>query len=270
MKQLIKKLVKNESLQDKLRLYYNTLKTISPKLLIDEINFRINGLPDKFPYPNSKHIFTIIAIPWVSEYYKSGEIVYNEITTLLEKANISLNNGNRILDFGCGCARLIRHFAASNKFELYGSDLNPDLIKWCKANLEFGDFQVNNVNPPINYSNDFFDLIYARSVFTHLGEKNQKDWMDEFRRILKPGGFFYFTTHGKVTLKNLSAQEKKLFFQNKLVVHCSYKEGDNKYSTYQSYDWTTNNLLSGFRLLHFEEGKPYGHLRQDVYIFQKV
>jgi len=54
VKKAIKKIIKNENLQDKLRLIYNSIRTINPKLLIEEIKFRKNGLPDNFPFPNSQ------------------------------------------------------------------------------------------------------------------------------------------------------------------------------------------------------------------------
>lgn len=39
-----------------------------------------------------------------------------------------------------------------------------------------------------------FDLIFANSVFSHLAEEIHKEWLNEFRRILKPGGLLVATT----------------------------------------------------------------------------
>lgn len=270
IKKLVKKLVKSETLQDKLRLFYNSAKTISPKLLNEEMKYRTNGLPDSFPYPPSKLIFTIIAIPWVSEFYKSGKIIFNDMNKMFAENKIELAERANILDFGCGCGRLIRHFASEKKYNLYGSDLNPDLIAWCSSNLSFGKFTCNNLLPPLNCENNFFDLVYARSVFTHLGKEAQFEWINEMRRILKPGGLFYFTTHGRNTIAPLSIEEQNKFNRDEIVLHSFFGEGDNKYSSYQSYKWTKENLLNGFQLAGFQEGSSNPHLRQDVYIFRKV
>lgn len=269
IKQLIKKLVKSESLQDSLRLIYNSAKTLSPDLLNEEMKLRSKGLPDGFPHPPSKLIFTIIAIPWVSEFYKSGKIIFDDMNTMFAKNKIELPEQTNILDFGCGCGRIIRHFAAQNKHNLFGSDLNPELISWCDKNLTFGKFTINNLVPPMRYEDNFFDLIYARSVFTHLGKELQLGWINEMKRILKPGGLFYFTTHGKVTIAPLSKTEQEQFNSDEIVLHNSFGEGDNKYSSYQSYKWTTENLLEGFELAGYQEGNESPHLRQDVYIFRK-
>ncbi len=269
IKQLIKKIIKNESTQDSLRLIYNSAKTLSPKLLLKEISLRRNGLPDRFPYPPSKLIFTIIAIPWVSEFYKSGKIIFDDMNAMFVKHKITLADGTNILDFGCGCGRIIRHFASQKKYNLFGSDLNPELISWCDKNLDFGKFSTNSLVPPINYADNFFDLIYARSVFTHLGKELQLEWIAELKRILKPGGLLYFTTHGNVTISPLSKAEQEKYNMDEIVLHNSFGEGDNKYSSYQSFKWTTENLLDGFELAGYQEGSESLHLRQDVYILRK-
>ncbi len=269
LKKLVKKFIKSKKIQDNLRLIYNSVKTFNLHLLKNEIQYRKNGLPDKLPFPGSDLIFTIIAIPWVSEYYKSGKIIYNEIISTLTKANVHLKENSNILDFGCGCGRLIRHFANEKKFNLYGSDLNSKLVDWCKENFQFGKFSTNNILPPLNYPDDYFDFIYARSVFTHLSENYQKQWINEIKRILKPNGVFYFTTHGKKTLVNLTQHEKEIFFKEGILEHNFFDEGDNKFSTYQSFDWTKENLINDFELLYFEEGKEKIHLTQDVYLIRK-
>ena len=47
---------------------------------------------------------------------------------------------------------------------------------------------VNLARPPLPYLNNFFDLIFSVSVWTHLNEKLQYDWLDELNRILSPDG----------------------------------------------------------------------------------
>lgn len=270
VKRLIKKLIKNENLQDNLRLIFNSVKTLSLNLLLEEIKLRKSGLPDNFPFPPPKLIFTIIAIPWVSGFYKSGKIIFEDMMKILRQYKIVLKDNSNILDFGCGCGRIIRHFASTNKYNLYGSDLNLDLIEWCRSNLSFGKFSTNYLSPPLKYENNFFDLIYARSVFTHLGKEIQLEWINEMRRILKPGGIFYFTTHGINTIDPLSFEEQNQFLDDEIVLQNSFSEGDNKFSSYQSYKWTTENLLNGFELAGFHEGGNNPHLRQDVYLFRKI
>lgn len=100
----------------------------------------------------------------------------------------------RILDMGCGCGRVIRHMPALTDAELYGVDYNPRLVKWCANNLA-GVFTRNHVTPPLAFADDTFDMAYLLSVFTHLRPETQELWLDELRRVIRPGGFVLITFH---------------------------------------------------------------------------
>ena len=43
------------------------------------------------------------------------------------------------------------------------------------------------------YPANYFDVMYGHSVFTHLAEKDHFNWLMEVERVLKPGGFGFFT-----------------------------------------------------------------------------
>ena len=92
----------------------------------------------------------------------------------------------RILDLGCGCGRIIRHFIARGDVECYGTDIDAVGIEWCKRNLTGGTFTVNDRLPPLLYRDGMFDLIYAHSVFTHIDLHSQIAWLRELRRLTAP------------------------------------------------------------------------------------
>ena len=101
-----------------------------------------------------------------------------------------------VLDFGCGCGRVISAFQAllpSAQFS--GADAEADLISWADSHLS-ADFRVNSPEPPLPYADEAFDLIYAISVFTHLDQRLQFLWLEELRRVARPGAILVFTVHG--------------------------------------------------------------------------
>jgi hypothetical protein len=57
---------------------------------------------------------------------------------------------------------------------VYGCDINPRMVAWCKENLQFAQASVNEVTPPLPYGDDTFGLVYAFSVMTHLPEDLQR------------------------------------------------------------------------------------------------
>jgi SAM-dependent methyltransferase len=103
--------------------------------------------------------------------------------------HIALDGSSRVLDFGCGCGRVLVYFKGATRCEMTGSDIDGEAIAWCKANLaDFGAFIRNGAEPPLPLADSSVDLVYSISVFTHLPEKMQFQWLTELHRVVKPGG----------------------------------------------------------------------------------
>jgi SAM-dependent methyltransferase len=112
-------------------------------------------------------------------------------------AHISLDPRSRVLDFGCGCGRVLVYFKDSTGCDMIGSDIDGEAIAWCRDNLSgFGTFIRNGVEPPLPLADSSIDLVYSVSVFTHLPEKMQFQWLRELHRVVKPGGLLLLTTRG--------------------------------------------------------------------------
>jgi Methylase involved in ubiquinone/menaquinone biosynthesis len=94
-----------------------------------------------------------------------------------------------VLDFGCGSARVLRHFeheAQGGRF--WGCDIDQPSIEWgeSKLNPPFRFF-VNGLLPPLPLPDHALDLIWAMSVFTHIADQ-WAAWLLEMHRLLGPGG----------------------------------------------------------------------------------
>jgi len=108
-----------------------------------------------------------------------------------------LRSVRRVLDWGCGCGRVIVHFLLEpNMPEVFGCDIDPEAIAWCSEHLRPGTFSRIEPWPPTPYKDETFDLVIAYSVFTHLARDVQKAWLAEMKRIIAPGGLFLASTHG--------------------------------------------------------------------------
>jgi SAM-dependent methyltransferase len=97
--------------------------------------------------------------------------------------------GKRALDFGCGSARVLRHFAAEAAAGTFsGCDIDEASIDWDRAHLSppFRFFR-NGFAPPLALPTGSLDLIWAMSVFTHIGE-TWSDWLVEMHRLLAVDG----------------------------------------------------------------------------------
>jgi SAM-dependent methyltransferase len=132
---------------------------------------------------------------------------------------LDMDSPLRILDFGCGCGRVLRYMAAiAPAATIHASDIDREAIDWCR--VEFADevrrgrliLAVNGDHPPAPFAPDSFDLVYAISVFTHLPEDLQLEWLGELRRVLRPGGTAILTTQGGSLIRaHLDAAQGRQF-----------------------------------------------------------
>ena len=128
---------------------------------------------------------------------ESGRQSVVDITTALAGLGKRLDQFSRILDFGCGSARVLRWIPAEpGTTEIHGCDIDEQAIAWCQAHLPEFQFTRNDPYPPLPYADEKFDLVLNHSVFTHIDERMQDLWLAELRRVLKPGGIALLSVHG--------------------------------------------------------------------------
>jgi len=179
-------------------------------------------------------------------------------------------DNSKILDWGCGPGRTIRHFPQLiPNCQIYGTDYNPKYINWCKSNLKGIDFKLNGLKPPIDFEDNFFDVIYGISIFTHLSESNHYEWAKELMRVLKPGGILYITLHGLPFREKLSDQEQKDFDNGKLVFSTKTKEGHRTFVAFQPESFV-RELFAEHEISEFIPGLLIsGRPDQDIWIIRK-
>jgi len=125
-----------------------------------------------------------------------------------ETTGRDLSAFGRVLDWGCGCGRVSRYFLPLPGVRVTGVDVDPENVAWCRANLPGGTWETVPLRPPTRLPSGGFDLAFGVSVLTHLGEADQFAWLDELRRLVRPGGLVLLTFHGEASLvwSRLSAE----------------------------------------------------------------
>lgn len=104
----------------------------------------------------------------------------------------------KVLDFGCGAGRVIRHFFdEASAAEFWGCDIDGPSIEWCQNALSPPmTFFATGEEPPLQAPSDHFDLVYALSVFTHI-TSHWAPWLMELHRVTAPGGLILATFMGE-------------------------------------------------------------------------
>jgi SAM-dependent methyltransferase len=153
-------------------------------------------LCDHLPVPPETLRLRVEGWREVDHFLGVGRKIYWDICRWLQTIGLLPEQCQTVLDFGCGCGRVIRYWKLTADQRLYGSDIDPESIQWCQANLTHATFSVNQPFPPLDFPDHYFDLIYGISVFTHLPENMQDAWLAEIKRLLKPGAWLLTTVHG--------------------------------------------------------------------------
>jgi SAM-dependent methyltransferase len=123
---------------------------------------------------------------------------YRVVKEYALEQGLPLRPGMRILDFGCGWGRMARFFLKDvRRKDLWGVDVDPTVIEFCRQNFGPCEFHVVKPLPPVDAAAGTFDIVYAYSVFSHLSERAHLAWLEELRRILRPEGMALITTHGR-------------------------------------------------------------------------
>jgi len=162
----------------------------------------------------------------------------------------------RILDWGCGVGRVLRHFLPESKkgTQFYGCDIHAPSIA-CLAD-EYPEFHIfcSGERPPLPLLDNYFDMIYCVSVFTHLVD-TWEIWLRELHRILKPNGIVLASYHHRTAYQTRLKQnlsEAEIGFKAHFLDRSWDKGGP---SVFHSNWWIIENWGKIFQVEYiFQEG----------------
>ena len=138
----------------------------------------------------------------------SGREDVEAMEAALARCGFEWDSARRVLEFGCANGRMLRHLAPyADPLELWGVDIQSDKVIWAIENLSPPlHFAVTTTVPHLPFPDGHFDLVFAGSIFTHIGELHVA-WLLELARITSPNGFLYLTFHDERAVKAALADE---------------------------------------------------------------
>lgn len=190
------------------------------------------------------------------------------------------------LDFGCSSGRVVRVLqAAYPSIEWHGCDPNAAAVQWAGANLPRIDFFASGNEPPLPLADGALDFVYAISIWSHFEPGLGLRWFDEMHRLLSPGAYLMFTTHGLTSIDHFCASGVRSAEQSNEIRDAMYasgawykaefgKKGDwgvvnpDWGTAFLSPEWVLTNLLPRWQILTFAPGR--NHDNQDVYLMRRV
>lgn len=161
------------------------------------------------------------------KYLSDGKKHVSQMLEVVEASDLSFTEGSRILEFGCGAGRLIRHLKHLAEFcEVWGVDVDSQSIYWCRQHLSSSfHFATTTTIPHLPFEDRYFDFIYCGSVFTHIDDLTEA-WLLELRRILSPNGRIYLTIQDNHSIELLNTSYKQIKSMDKGIDLYHQTKGD--------------------------------------------
>ena len=189
-----------------LRNPYVSAKTLHPLQGTEGYYILPNGLPSPCPSPAGS-----LPVPppelWEGygqteeEYLALGRQHMGSMIQIVVDAGDAPETFNRVLDFGCAAGRMLRFYPwRGQSAELWGLDIKAHHISWCQQHLGSPFlFATTTTFPHLPFPDNYFDLVYCGSVFTHIMDLPDA-WFLELRRVTREDGYLYITITDKHSL----------------------------------------------------------------------
>jgi len=185
----------------------------------------------------------------------------------LKDIGVNIEELKTILDFGCGCGRVIQHLRFPSR--LVGVDTDRNAIKWCKDNIKHAEFYHIQPFSALPFHNDTFDFVYAISIFTHFTEELEKFWIDEIYRVLKDKGIFLLTLRtNPFFLHPFTGRERRIFEEKGFVSQHPRYAGTLYCNSFHSLDHIRRTFLKKFKLKLLIRGGATDY-KQDLLLLEK-
>src|SRR2546422_11471589 len=134
MRQILRRWVLHyPSLQVALYQQLGILRKLNMPTLWRNLQLRRHGAPDGLPIPPGRFVFLVAGGADIGGFLQLGKAAADSMRSALTAVGRPWESLSNVLDWGCGCGRVLRHFYEAPGPQLYGCDYNRALIAWSTA-----------------------------------------------------------------------------------------------------------------------------------------
>jgi len=165
---------------------------------------------------------------------------------------------SKVLDLGCGLGNDSFYFAQSGH-DVIGIDFSEEAIKQNKEkynSIQALTFAVSDISKPLSFSDNIFDVVYARLSLHYFTDRVTRKIFSEIGRVLKQNGLFCFLCKsiGDPICGQGTKIEKDMF------------ELDGHIRHFFNDEYITDLLKNMFKILKVESGEENFYGKKSAYI----
>jgi SAM-dependent methyltransferase len=197
--------------------------------------------------------------------WRQGDFVKHYASRVLRPAEVmvlihyrELFSG-RVLELGCGAGRLTGYLIELGQ-HVYGIDVSPTMIAYCREAYPAGDFSVMDLRDLSGFEKESLDVVVAtNNVLDVLDDSERRRVLREITRVLKPEGLLTMSAHNRAFLPNLklptNLRARNLVrMAGKLVLMPSRMRNRRHLLRFQRFERdyaVVNDDAHHFKLLHY-------------------
>jgi SAM-dependent methyltransferase len=144
----------------------------------------------------------------------------------------------RVLEVGCGLGHLLGWL--TNKYSVFGADINPWALRQAQRNVPEGSFLQLSAENLRALQDEIFSVVITKHVVEHL--TNPGLAISEMSRILIPGGLLLFSTPNLESLGRVVKKNKWIGYQD--PTHINLKSPQSWLKDLQSNNFTPRKIFS--------------------------
>ena len=156
--------------------------------------------------------YDLLAPKFDASRYITPEFILKPFFEKLQKEKGSFKNG---IDVCCGTGAASLHLVKRCQENFTALDLSQKMLEQCKK-------KINHLNPKPKISfikgnalnmpfREEFDVAVSFGAFGHILKRDEKTFIQQIHKILKPGGHFYFVTTTKLPWWSSSLWRARIF-----------------------------------------------------------
>ena len=112
-------------------------------------------------------------------------------------------SGGRILEVGCGAGRITGHLAEVAG-HVHALDISAAMVAYCRWAYPQCSFRIADLRDLSEYDDGLFDgLVASFNVVDVLSHEERGPVLDDWRRVLSPGGMLVMSSHNRGHMPNV-------------------------------------------------------------------
>lgn len=141
------------------------------------------------------------------DFFATGRQAVDEVMAMLDRVGATPSSMERAMDFGCGAGRLTQGLAGHVE-RVDGVDIAASMVELARRHNRAGDrvtYHLNEAGDLSLFDDDTFDLVLSIIVLQHIPNELKTGYLEEFVRVLRPGGVAAFTvpSHGDWSVEGI-------------------------------------------------------------------